>query len=358
MSIDAAELNIASLQDKAEYQSKQQNVSGQINVDTNFIPTGSAGYSDNKIKADYASVTEQSGIMAGNNGYQIKVKGNTDLKGAIITSASAAKAEGKNSLITGSLTSSDIKNYSDYSGSSNGIDVSGSLNLNSPKKLTGSYSSGEGHDSGHDSSTTHSGINTKNIVITDEAAQQQNSDKTSAEAIAAIHTDTSSEDYADKAGYLANNFDKEKVLNELNIQVEVNKEFRQNSHKLINSYIDSQQAELREKIKKETSEEKKTALYEEIYKLQYQRRLLDTVVDILTINPEKAITQNTLKSAADKIRKENLTNALKSPKTVVDKKTGEIKNNVSYDNVFFDGVDFGGVLNSKLLKVLYQLGIY
>ena len=358
VSIDAAELNIASLQDKAEYQSKQQNVSGQINVDTNFIPTGSAGYSDNKIKADYASVTEQSGIMAGNNGYQIKVKGNTDLKGAIITSASAAEAEGKNSLITGSLTSSDIKNYSDYSGSSNGIDVSGSLNLNSTKKLTGSYSSGEGHDSGHDSSTTHSGINTKNIVITDEAAQQQNSDKTSAEAIAAIHTDTSSEDYADKAGYLANNFDKEKVLNELNIQVEVNKEFRQNSHKLINSYIDSQQAELREKIKKETSEEKKTALYEEIYKLQYQRRLLDTVVDILTINPEKAITQNTLKSAADKIRKENLTNALKSPKTVVDKKTGEIKNNVSYDNVFFDGVDFGGVLNSKLLKVLYQLGIY
>ncbi|KES09204.1 hypothetical protein SASC598P14_000040, partial [Snodgrassella alvi SCGC AB-598-P14] len=84
----------------------------------------------------------------------------------------------------------------------------------------------------------------KNIVITDEAAQQQNSDKTSAEAIAAIHTDTSSEDYAAKAGYLANNFDKEKVLNELNIQVEVNKEFRQNSHKLINSYIDSQQAEL------------------------------------------------------------------------------------------------------------------
>ncbi|KES11827.1 hypothetical protein SASC598P14_001170, partial [Snodgrassella alvi SCGC AB-598-P14] len=62
--------------------------------------------------------------------------------------------EGKNSLITGSLTSSDIKNYSDYSGSSNGIDVSGSLNLSSPKKLTGSYSSGEGHDSGHDSSTT------------------------------------------------------------------------------------------------------------------------------------------------------------------------------------------------------------
>ena len=358
VSIDAAELNIASLQDKAEYQSKQQNVSGQINVDSKFIPTGSAGYSDNKIKADYASVTEQSGIIAGNNGYQIKVKGNTDLKGAIITSASAAEAEGKNSLITGSLTSSDIKNYSDYSGSSNGIDVSGSLNLNSPKKLTGSYSSGEGHDSGHDSSTTLSGINTKNIVITDEAAQQQNSDKTSAEAIAAIHTDTSSEDYADKAGYLANNFDKEKVLNELNIQVEVNKEFRQNSHKLINSYIDSQQAELREKIKKETSEEKKTALYEEIYKLQYQRRLLDTVVDILTINPEKAITQNTLKSAADKIRKENLTNALKSPKTVVDKKTGEIKNNVSYDNVFFDGVDFGGVLNSKLLKVLYQLGIY
>ncbi|KES11792.1 hypothetical protein SASC598P14_001110, partial [Snodgrassella alvi SCGC AB-598-P14] len=98
VSIDAAELNIASLQDKAKYDSKQENISGQVTV--GYGASGSASYSKSKIKADYAGVTEQSGIIAGDDGYQIKVKGNTDLKGAIITSASAAEAEGKNSLIT------------------------------------------------------------------------------------------------------------------------------------------------------------------------------------------------------------------------------------------------------------------
>ena len=367
VSIDAAELNIASLQDKAEYQSKQQNVSGQVTVGHGVL--GSASYNKSKIKADYASVTEQSGIIAGDDGYQIKVKGNTDLKGAIITSASAAEAAGKNSLITGSLTSSDIKNHSDYSGSSIGIDVSGSIsaskpersqsdkkdntnnkdsnnnNTNSDKKWSDSNNTslGLGHDSDHDSSTTHSGINTSNIIITDETAQQQKTGKTVAEAIAAIHTDTSSEDYAGKAGYLTNNFDKEKVLNELNIQVEVTKEFRQNSLGLINSYIDSRQAELRKKIKEETSEENKTELYKEIYKLQYQRRLLETVVNILAADPTAAITQGTLQLAATKLREESLANSRKSPGIVINKETGEVMNNVSYDSGYFDGVKLGGV---------------
>ena len=367
VSIDAAELNIASLQDKAKYDSKQQNISGQVTV--GYGASGSASYSKSKIKADYAGVTEQSGIIAGDDGYQIKVKGSTDLKGAIITSASAAEAAGKNSLITGSLTSSDIKNHSDYSGNSIGIDVSGSIsaskpersqsdkkdntnnkdsnnnNTDSDKKWSDSNhtSLGLGHDSDHDSSTTHSGINTSNIIITDETAQQQKTGKTVAEAIAAIHTDTSSEDYAGKAGYLTNNFDKEKVLNELNIQVEVTKEFRQNSLGLINSYIDSRQAELRKKIKEETSEENKTELYKEIYKLQYQRRLLETVVNILAADPTAAITQGTLQLAATKLREESLANSRKSPGIVINKETGEVMNNVSYDSGYFDGVKLGGV---------------
>ena len=367
VSIDAAELNIASLQDKAKYDSKQENISGQVTV--GYGASGSASYSKSKIKADYAGVTEQSGIIAGDDGYQIKVKGNTDLKGAIITSASAAEAAGKNSLITGSLTSSDIKNHSDYSGSSIGIDVSGSISASKPERSqsdkkdntnnkdsnnnntdsdkkwsdSNNTSLGLGHDSDHDSSTTHSGINTSNIIITDETAQQQKTGKTVAEAIAAIHTDTSSEDYAGKAGYLANNFDKEKVLNELNIQVEVTKEFRQNSLGLINSYIDSRQAELRKKIKEETSEENKTELYKEIYKLQYQRRLLETVVNILAADPTAAITQGTLQLAATKLREESLANSRKSPGIVINKETGEVMNNVSYDSGYFDGVKLGGV---------------
>jgi filamentous hemagglutinin len=129
----------------------------------------------------------------------------------------------------------------------------------------------------------------------------------------------------------------------LNIQVEVTKEFRQNSLGLINAYVDSQQAELRDKIKQAKSEEEKTELYKEIYKLQYQRRLLETVVNILAADPTAAITQGTLQLAATKLREESLANSRQSPGIVIDSKTEEVINNVSYDSGYFDGVKLGGV---------------
>jgi filamentous hemagglutinin len=129
----------------------------------------------------------------------------------------------------------------------------------------------------------------------------------------------------------------------LNIQVEVTKEFRQNSLGLINAYVDSQQAELRDKIIQAKSEEEKTELYKEIYKLQYQRRLLETVVNILAADPTAAITQDTLQLAATKLREESLANSRQSSGIVIDSKTEEVINNVSYDSGYFDGVKLGGV---------------
>ncbi|WP_370389330.1 hemagglutinin repeat-containing protein [Snodgrassella alvi] len=262
--IDAAELNIESLQDTAKYNSKQQNISGQVTV--GYGASASASFSKSKIKADYAAVTEQSGIIAGDNGYQLNIKGNTDLKGAIITSTAAAEAAGKNQVITGSLTSSDIHNHSDYSGSSIGIGASGSvsgstlgqkqptsndkINLANQGETGASKSLGFGHDSGHSSSTTHSGINTGNIIITDAAAQQQKTGKSVAETIAGIHTDTSSDNYADKAGYLSNNFDKDKVQKELDTQREVTQEFSANIQ-ATSAMINSKKDSLKEKLKDE-----------------------------------------------------------------------------------------------------------
>jgi filamentous hemagglutinin len=75
------------------------------------------------------------------------------------------------------------------------------------------------------------GINT-NIIITDETAQQQKTGKNAAQTIAGIHTDITSDNYADKAGYLANNFDKDKVQEELDLQREVTQEFDQNRKEL------------------------------------------------------------------------------------------------------------------------------
>jgi len=78
----------------------------------------SASYGQQKIKSDYASVQEQSGIQAGDEGFQINVHGNTDLKGAVIESTQAAIDNDKNTLKTGTLTTSDIQNHAEYEASS------------------------------------------------------------------------------------------------------------------------------------------------------------------------------------------------------------------------------------------------
>jgi filamentous hemagglutinin len=60
-----------------------------------------------KANGDFASVKEQSGIKAGDGGFNVNVAGRTDLKGGVISSTQAAIDAGKNRFQTASLTSSD-----------------------------------------------------------------------------------------------------------------------------------------------------------------------------------------------------------------------------------------------------------
>ncbi len=89
-------LNIESLQDTMTYKGKQMNVSGQVTVGYGF--SGSASYNQSKMNADYASVQEQSGLFAGDEGYQVNVRKHTDLTGGLITSTAQAEADGKTVL--------------------------------------------------------------------------------------------------------------------------------------------------------------------------------------------------------------------------------------------------------------------
>ena len=50
------------------------------------------------------SVAEQSGIKAGDGGFQVEVRGHTELKGAVIGSTQAAIDTGRNVLQTATLT--------------------------------------------------------------------------------------------------------------------------------------------------------------------------------------------------------------------------------------------------------------
>ena len=148
-------LNIASLQDTNNYHSSQQQMGGSISVGAGKM-SGSVSASHSKVDATYASVIEQSSINAGDGGFQIKVNGNTDLKGAKITSTDKAIADGKNSLTTQTLTTSDIQNHSSYDAESHSASLSGGY--------TGSQAAlnrpglGYGSAGGNQSSTTQSGI--------------------------------------------------------------------------------------------------------------------------------------------------------------------------------------------------------
>nr|WP_252717799.1 hemagglutinin repeat-containing protein [Acinetobacter soli] len=234
--VDAKELNIESLQNTANYNSTQQNIEGQVTVG---FGGASASGSANKtnINANYASVQDQAGIYAGDDGYQINVKNNTDLKGAIITSNPLAETLNKNSLSTGTLTYTDLHNQTEYD--AKGLGVSGGVNVKggwdgSGKNKEGRPSNsvnksvGFGLDSDKDSSVTKSGVNTQNITITESIAQQALTGKTVEQVKADIYTTTSTETAKENSGTIANNFDKDKVQREIGTQIAVTKRFDAN----------------------------------------------------------------------------------------------------------------------------------
>ena len=197
-------LNVQSLQDTSKYDSKQQSAGVSISV---CVPpfcygtsSGSANISQQKMQSDYAAVSEQSGIKAGDGGYQVNVKGNTDLKGGVIASSDKAVQDGVNSLTTATLTTSDIENHASYDASQVGLSAgygSGGWSAKPPVALGAS---------GDASSTTRSGISGGSLTITDSAKQQELTGKTADETVASVNRDTSN-----TGGALAPIFDKDKI---------------------------------------------------------------------------------------------------------------------------------------------------
>ena len=172
-------LNIASVQDTLTSAAHQSSLGGSINVSGNGA---SASFSQSKGNAtgSYAGVGEQAGIQAGEGGFNINVKGNTDLKGALIASDADAS---RNSLTTGSLSFSDIRNQSHYDAKSSGFSAGattgdGGMNYSTHGNASGKNAGGGSpmlgqHDSGSDSATTRSGVGAGTITITDSANQKQ-----------------------------------------------------------------------------------------------------------------------------------------------------------------------------------------
>ena len=183
-------LNIESLQDTSVYDSSQKSEGGSITVGAGA--SGSYNASNSKVKSNYASVMEQSGIKAGDGGYQVKVKGNTDFKGAVIASTDKAIKDGKNSLTTGTLTTSDIDNKAEASAESSGI------NLGSDMFTQGKYGMAKGvignalnnaSETGRSSGHTRSAVSDGTVIITNEIGQQQRTAQTVKQTVASLNHD-------------------------------------------------------------------------------------------------------------------------------------------------------------------------
>lgn len=258
-------LNIESLQDTDQYKDKQK--SAGISVS---IPIGAGSYggsisaSSSKTKSNYASVNEQSGIMAGDGGFQVNVNGNTNLKGAVIASTDKAIQNNLNSLTTQTLTTSNIENSAEYNAKGVSLDAGVNVGLTENNQpLAGvTKSIGWGSLSDDANSVTLSGISGGKVSITDNATQQTQAGKDSATRVATLNRDVKTQFTTDTQGNIiaiavdnqGNNlalainpiFNAERVQEELNAQIQITQAFDKAQQQLrleINRKVDKAKSE-------------------------------------------------------------------------------------------------------------------
>ena len=178
-------LSIESLQDTDTYRSQSHNTGSSFSTGTSRATTHHGkwmtGKSEENTDSHYESVTEQAGIHAGSNGYDITVKGNTNLTGGLIDSTATKE---KNSLTTGTLSWADVQNKAGYSMATNGriygADWSPTKTLQTKQgeKTTGGI---QMHNSpihaqpakGQAETITQSALTDGAVSITDQAHQKQ-----------------------------------------------------------------------------------------------------------------------------------------------------------------------------------------
>ncbi|MDA8517833.1 hemagglutinin repeat-containing protein [Citrobacter sp. Igbk 16] len=167
------DLWMSSAQDSNDYRSKQSSAAaGGSFTYGSMSGSGYISASQDQMKSDYASVQEQTGLFAGDGGFDVTVGGHTQLDGAVIASTATAD---KNSLDTGTLGFRDIHNEADFTVSHAGAgmsagtgDTGGGFKGNMPVGMVT-----VGGNSGHADGTTQAAVADGTITVRDAANQQQ-----------------------------------------------------------------------------------------------------------------------------------------------------------------------------------------
>lgn len=166
------DLWLSSQQDSNDYNSKQTSVAaGGSFTFGSMTGSGYISASQDKMKSTFDSVQEQTGLFAGDGGFDVTVGRHTQLDGAAIASTATAD---KNSLDTGTLGFSDLHNEADYKVSHTGVSLSGGGSFGDTFKgnLPGGMIAAAG-SSGHAEGTTQAAVADGTITVRDKANQQQ-----------------------------------------------------------------------------------------------------------------------------------------------------------------------------------------
>ncbi|SFB69505.1 hemagglutinin repeat-containing protein [Collimonas sp. OK412] len=241
-------LNIQSLQDTSTYKSKDQAIGGTVTI--GYGASGSINASQSKVDGDYASVTQQSGIKAGDGGFVVNVNGNTDLKGGVIASTATPD---KNLLVTQTLTQSNIENTSHYSASAasvgGGYGISGSsggggtaqgANLLTVQQGGQGSSLGVSSKDGSSSGTSYGGVSAGTVVITDDKAQQALTGQTAAQAVAAVNNNVG----VTNAGSISKDWNGQQLNSQVTANAQIVAAFGQQAATQIGNYADKQRDKL------------------------------------------------------------------------------------------------------------------
>ncbi|WP_455907075.1 hemagglutinin repeat-containing protein [Raoultella terrigena] len=166
------DLLMSSQQDANKYDSKQSSVAaGGSFTFGSMTGSGYISASQDKMKSRFDSVAEQTGMFAGDGGFDITVGNHTQLDGAVIASTATAD---KNSLDTGTLGFTDIHNEADFKTQHTGISISGAGSFGDQFKgnMPGGMIAVAGNK-GHAEGTTQAAVADSTITIRDKDNQKQ-----------------------------------------------------------------------------------------------------------------------------------------------------------------------------------------
>ncbi len=268
------QLSIASLQDSSSYQNKERDISGSIVVGSSV--SGNIAFNNSDINSSYTSVQEQSGLRAGDGGFEVIVKGDTRLTAGVITSTQTAVEQQRNQFHTGgTLDTSDLQNTARYQASASGVNVGSGLDPQG--RLAPSRTGG--------------GIG-------------REGDQRSSMTLAAISGYSGKPDArsGDAEPGLARIFDAEAVQRQIHAQVQITQSFSAQAHKVVEDYLSKPKAALQRLIDNEKDKAIKAAMQAHLDDLKREERVFNVLIGAVTGLAGTSVTKESLAAAAEEMR--------------------------------------------------------